>query len=94
MPKRINLLFKDSRKRRGKLPRGVSEHSSKVGFIANISKYGKLHALGRFDCLFQAFEAYKQARQEYGQELAQLYEGLIDPRVVNALRRLSAHIKD
>lgn len=93
VPKLVNQIFKDSRKRRGKLPVGVREHPSKVGFLASISMHGKQCGLGRFDCIFEAFDAYKQAREKYGQELAQLYDGLINPRAVDALRRLSAHIR-
>lgn len=93
-PKQINLLFKDSRKLRSRLPRGVYEHTSKLGFIARISKHGKSVALGRFETIAEAFEAYKRARQEYGKELAALFEGRIDPRVTERLRNLSAHIRD
>jgi hypothetical protein len=93
-PKQINLLFKDSRKLRGRLPRGVYEHSSKQGFVARISKNGKSVELGRFESIDCAFEAYKRARQEYGKELATLFDGSIDPRVTERLRNLSAHIRD
>lgn len=94
VPKLVNQIFKDSRKIRGRLPRGVSEHPSKVGFVATISKYGKLQPLGRFYCIHEAFDAYKQERQKYGLELAQLFDGLIAPQAVEALRRLSANIHD
>lgn len=94
VPKGINLLFKDSRKRRGQLPKGVSLHQSQRGFVAAISKHGKQVNLGRFRHPIEAFEAYKQARQAYGLELAALYDGLIDPRVITLLRKLSAHIRD
>ena len=94
VPKQVNLIFKSSRKRRGKLPVGVSEHPSKIGFAASICTHGKQRSLGRFDCIFKAFDAYKRAREKYGQELALFYDGLIDPRAVDALRRLSANIHD
>lgn len=94
VPKRVNLLFKDSRKLRGRLPKGIYEHSSKLGFVARISREGKSVELGRFESIAGAFEVYKQARQEYGKELAALFDGHIDPRVTERLRNLSAHIRD
>lgn len=94
VPKSINLLFKDSRKRRGILPRGVSVHASGIGFVARISKHGKSTELGRFDNPHDAFDAYKQARQAYGKELAEQYAGRVDARVIAHLNSLSAHIRD
>jgi len=94
VPKSLNLIFKDSRKLRARLPRGVYVHSSGSGFVAQISKYGNATDLGHFDSPADAFEAYKQARQSYGQELAALYDGLIDERVISRLKNLSAHIRD
>lgn len=94
VPKSLNLIFKDSRKLRGRLPRGVYVPSSGSGFAAKISKYGKTTELGRFADPIAAHGAYKQARQAYGQELAELYGGLIDERVIARLKNLSAHIRD
>ncbi|MGV8568087.1 MAG: hypothetical protein ACWA7E_08660 [Pseudomonas asiatica] len=94
VPKSLNLIFKDSRKLRAKLPRGVYVHSSESGFAAQISRYGNATDLGHFDSPADAFEAYKQARQAYGQELAALYDGLIDERVISRLKNLTAHIRD
>lgn len=94
VPKSVNLIFKDSRKLRARLPRGVYVHSSGSGFVARISRYGKAKDLGHFDTPADAFEAYKQARESYGQELATLYDGLIDKGVISRLNSLSAHIRD
>jgi hypothetical protein len=94
VPKQINLLFKDSQKLRGRLPRGVYVHPSGLGFVARLSKNGKPLALGRFDLIEEAFEAFKKARQEYGKELAEQFYGQIDPRVIEILENLSAHIRD
>ncbi|MET3678676.1 MULTISPECIES: hypothetical protein [unclassified Pseudomonas] len=94
VPKSVNLIFKDSRELRAKLPRGVYVHSSGLGFIARISRYASVTVLGHFNTPTEAFEAYKQARQSYGQELAALYDGLIDERVISRLKNLSAHIRD
>lgn len=94
VPKSLNLIFKDSRKLRARLPRGVYIHSSGLGFTGRISRHGSVTDLGHFDTPTAAFEAYKQARQSYGQELAALYDGLIDERVISRLKYLSAHIRD
>lgn len=94
VPKTINLIFKSSRKLRARFPRGVYVHTSGLGFVAKISKYGKLQDLGHFDTPTDAFEAYQQARQSYGQELAAYYDGLLDERVISRLKNLSAHIRD
>lgn len=94
VPKSLNLIFKDSRKLRAQLPRGVYVHFSGSGFVARISRYGSTTDLGHFDTPIAAFEAFKRARQLYGQELAALYDGLIDERVISRLKNLSAHIRD
>lgn len=94
VPKSLNLIFKDSRKLRARLPRGVYVHSSGSGFTARISRHGNATNLGHFDTPTAAFEAYKQARQSYGQELVTLHDGLIDERVISRLKSLSAHIRD
>lgn len=93
VPKSLNLIFKGSRKLRARLPRGIYVHSSGSGFVARISRYGSAKDLGHFDTPIAAFEAYKQARQSYGQELAEFYDGLIDERVISRLKNLSAHIR-
>lgn len=93
-PKLVNLIFKSSQNARARFPRGVYEHSSKSGFVARISRFGSSTTLDRFDDPIAAFEAYKRAREAYGQELAGFYDGLIDERIIARLKNLSAHIRD
>ncbi len=94
VPRVINQMFRDTRSQRGKLPIGVKEGPRRKGFTARISKYGKQVHLGTFDDIMAAFEAYKAAYSVYCSELADEYEGTVDPRVIERLRTCYRHIHD
>ncbi|MBD8482503.1 hypothetical protein [Pseudomonas coleopterorum] len=94
VPRMINQMFRNTRSQRGILPIGVTLGPRRTGFVARISKYGKSVYLGKFNDIIKAFDAYKAAHSAYCNELADEYEGRIDPRVLERLRRCYRHIHD
>lgn len=94
VPRLVNQMFRNTRSQRGRLPIGVKEGPRGKGFTARLSKYGKQVYLGKFGDIFSAFEAYQSAYSTYCSEVANEYEGKVDPRVIERLRTCSRHIRD
>lgn len=94
VPRLVNQMFRNTRRQRGKLPICIKEGPRGKGFTARISKYGKQVHLGTFSDIFSAFEAYQAAYSAYCSEVADEYEGKVDPRVIERLRTCSRNIRD
>ncbi len=94
VPRLVNQMFRDTRSQRGSLPIGVKEGPRGKGFTARLSKYGKQVYLGKFCDIFSAFEACQAAYSAYCSEVANEYEGKVDPRVIERLRARSRQIRD
>lgn len=94
VPRLVNQMFRNTRSQRGKLPICIKEGPRGKGFTARISKYGKQVHLGTFSDIFSAFEAYQSAYSAYCSEVADKYEGKVDPRVIERLRTCSRNIRD
>lgn len=92
IPHIINCALTTSKKSRGDLPIGVS--LSKGRHQARCKLYGKDKFLGMFDTKELAFAKYKQVKEEYLKELANLYKDEIDIRAYNALMTYSVDIGD
>lgn len=94
VPPYINTLIISNKARRGKYPIGVT--SVKKGYIAQIHKNNELIKLGTFVNVYDAFLAYKYAKEVYIKEIAHEYygKGLITEKVYNALMRYEVEITD
>ena len=75
-------------------PVGVSYKPRINRYIAQISKFKKVIHLGCFATPEQAFYAYKQAKEAYIKEVAELYKDQIDVRVYEALMKYEVDIND
>ena len=64
---------------------GVSYKPRINRYIAQISKFKKVIHLGCFSTPEEAFLAYKQAKEAYIKEVAEIYKDEIEPRVYEAL---------
>lgn len=93
VPAKINNLFTKSNKRRGDLPIGVTRHRKMFAARANI---GHFVSLGHFSTPEAAFNAHKEAKEQYVKELAEKYykEGKITERVYNAFLDYRVEITD
>ena len=59
-----------------------------------LRKNGKTHNIGRFKTIDLAFQAYKNAKEDYIKEVAELYKDQIDIRVYEALMKYEVSIND
>ena len=94
LPQEINKSLQKTNKLRGNLPIGVCFDKSRGKYRAAIKRYGKQINLGRFECKFEAFSAYKQAKELYLKELAEKWKGKIDDRAYEALMNYEVDIDD
>lgn len=97
IPKRLNTLFVKKDKNRGKYPIGVT-HSGKryqASVCRTISKgvHKTIH-LGTFDTPEEAFEIYKQAKEDYIKEMADEYKDKIPQKLYDAMYRYEVDITD
>lgn len=85
VPKPINNFLVLRTAARGGLPIGVTYHKKHNLYYAQLSKFAKQRIIGAFECLDEAFHAYKAAKEEHARELAALYKGQINDKVYDAL---------
>ena len=98
VPNFINSLFTKGQKIRGELPIGVSYHKASKKYQANLSvfKNGKAvkKHLGLFDTPEEAFEVYKQAKEDYIKEIADEYKDKIPAELYKAMYDYRVDIND
>lgn len=94
VPVELNSLLVNSRATRGEFPVGVHFDKSRNKFQAYIRKDGKRKHLGRFSTPEEAFQVYKQSKEDYIKEVAEKYKDQIDPRVYEALMKYEVNIDD
>lgn len=92
VPRDINNLILSNRKVRGNLPLGVTTKGDK--FRARVSINKKETALGVFDTVEDAFQAYKEAKEFHIKDVTEMWKDHIDPRVYEALMKWSVEIND
>lgn len=85
VPREINTIFTKADKIRGNLYIGVGTYKDK--YTARLSRYGKDVWLGYFNTEYDAFIAYKKAKENYIKEVAKSYHetGRISSKVYVAM---------
>lgn len=97
VPNEINTLLTKRQNYRGKLPIGVTINNKSSNYIATINLNGKKRKyVGSFSTPDEAFEAYKEAKENHIKEVAEKYykEGTISEKVYNALMNYEVEIDD
>ena len=95
IPKDINSLLTKSAASRGKHLIGVCWCNTNKAFVAKVSKgKGKREHLGLFNTEIEAFNAYKQAKENYIKELANKWKDKIDERAYDTLMNYEVSIDD
>ena len=95
IPKEINSMLIKSDKKRGEYLIGVCWHKKDKAFKAQVSKNkGKQEYLGSFKTEIEAFNAYKQAKENFIKEQANKWKSQIDQRAYNALMNYQVEITD
>ena len=95
LPAKINLTLIKSTASRGEYLIGVSWSKKGGAFVARVGKNkGKQEHLGSFKTEIEAFNAYKEAKENYLKQLAEKYKSQIDERAYNALMNYTVDIDD
>lgn len=95
LPTELNKLLTKRDNQRGDFPVGVTWHKAKEKFIASYSNgKGSPRHIGNFDCVEQAFQAYKEHKEAYIKSLAEKYKDKLDPRAYEALINYTVEITD
>jgi hypothetical protein len=92
VPEEINYLFLKCNKKRGVYPIGVSLVHNK--FQVTLRKNKKTFNLGRFNTIEEAFQVYKDAKEQHIKEVADKWKDFIDPRVYQAMYNYKVEITD
>ena len=92
VPRRVNNFFLLNKEVRGKNPIGVYYLEKVNKYLVSICRYGKPQSLGRFDSEYQAFTAYRQEKEKYAKELAEIYKEGLDERVYIFLKNYKVDI--
>ena len=93
-PKRINGLFTNRQLHRGKYPVGVVGHGNKFIARCNSYKTQSMQHIGTFDNINDAFNAYKEYKEKYIKEVADLYKDEIPKKLYDALCSYEVEITD
>ncbi len=95
IPRILNLFLNKSNSIRGDCPIGVHFDKSRGKFLAYChTKSTVMKNLGRYDTKEEAFQAYKTAKESLAKQLAKEYEGLVHPKVIEALNKYVVEITD
>lgn len=91
-PQRINSLFTKSNACRGDLPIGVQRFKNK--FVSSCSDGHYSIHLGVFDTIDEAFNTYKNFKENLIKQVADEYVGFIPQKLYNALYNYEVNIDD
>lgn len=95
VPSDINAIFIRQENIRGEYPIGVWFDKRRGNYQADVCVGRKKRVrLGGFDTPESAFQAYKEAKESYIKEVADLYKDQIAPRVYEALMKYEVNIND
>ena len=98
VPNFINKLFTKNQNKRGELPVGVDYLKASKKYRAGLSVFKDekktTKYLGCFDTPNDAFEVYKQAKEEYIKEVADEYKDIIPVKLYEAMYDYEVNIND
>ena len=94
VPKKINSLFVKRDNDRGDFPIGVFFDKSTKKYRAQCNMNEKRKSLGRYNTPEEAFEVYKQYKEQYIKEVAEEYKNVIPQKLYNAMINYEVEIDD
>ena len=94
VPPEINCIFASLSHSRNSLPLGVSYSEERRKYVAQIGRGKKTKLLGRFNNVEDAFNAYKQAKEQSLRDIANKWKDKIKPNVYEALINYKIEITD
>jgi hypothetical protein len=95
VPRELNMFLTNSNASRGTRPVGVSFNKPVNKYVAYCKDgYGFQKHLGYFQNEIEAFQVYKTYKEALAKQLAKEYEGLVHPKVIEALNNYVVEITD
>lgn len=94
VPQQINKLFIKSNATRGSYPIGVTYNEKRGKFEAYCSVNGKLTHIGYYNSEEEAFEAYKDFKENIIKSTADQYKEYIPDKLYNAMINYKVEIND
>ena len=94
VPKEINTFFVNNKASRGENLIGVRYHKRDKIFDSKVAIDGKPKHLGSFKTELEAFNVYKEAKEQQAKVLAERWKDKIDERAYNALMNYKVEITD
>ncbi len=94
VPKRINNLFTKRNSYRGSYPIGVHYHKRNKKFTSYCRYENKKKHLGNFDTPQQAFNSYKQFKEQYIKQVADEYKDKIPEKLYQAMHNYEVEMTD
>lgn len=85
IPSQLNTVLSSCKACRGDLPQGVSYHKMLGKYRVRINIKGKEKHLGVFDCMQEAYKAYKQAKEANVKRMALEWQDRIADNAFQAL---------
>ena len=90
----MRSFFTNKKVKNNLIKTGVLFNERTKRYSVGFSKGSKTKHLGYFEDEKEAFAAYKQAKEAYIKEVAELYKDQIDIRVYEALMKYEVDIND
>lgn len=94
VPTELNVLLNKHKATRGKFPIGVHKNTQGYGFTAQCNVDGERVYLGVYKTPLEAFEVYKQFKQNLIKTKAKVFKERIDVRVFESLMNYEVKIDD
>jgi hypothetical protein len=94
IPDRVNIFFTKTTFKRGNYPIGVYKKEGKFRAQCCDPLKKRRRTLGLFKNPNDAFLCYKKIKEQYAKELADYYNGKINPKAIEALRNYEVDIND
>ena len=94
VPHGINTLFLTCKKNRGNLPMGIYYDKDKKKYRAGMSYCGVQMKIGRFDTIEDAFNKYKEYKEDFIKDIAEQYRGKLPDKVYYAMINWKIEITD
>ena len=94
VPQNINKLFTKRDNNRGNFPVGVSYNKSSKKYKSYCNTDKKQNFLGYYTTPEEAFQAYKQFKENYIKQVADEYKDLIPEKLYNAMYEYEVEIED
>ena len=94
VPREINSLFTKTNALRGDLPIGVSYNKQTCKYMSCIHKFDKNYHLGLFETIDEAFQKYKEEKEEYIKYVADKWKDKLKPEVYQAMYNYQVEITD